>query len=127
MERENVETVNPDSTLHTRSRCAPSLGVMIPPLTPDPRTTTAKPLPFLFSSDPRQNAPRLCIRAISIGRRLTYLSEIPLFCPLFVAKLIKRRARFLCALRRLFQICNWINQFENAIIRIDVGKQWRVV
>lgn len=107
MERGNVETVNPDSTLHTRSRCARCHDSAI---NAGPRTATAKPLPFLFSSDSRQNAPRLC-GAISIGyRRLTYLSQISLCSTfyssptVFVAKLIKRRAHFFCVLRCLFQM-----------------------
>lgn len=78
MERGNVETVNPDSTLHARSRCAPSLSVMIPPLT----LVQEPPWPNRFHSSfllTRGRMRRDCVcGAISIGRHRRLLtSQIP--------------------------------------------------
>jgi len=127
MERGNVETVNPDSTLHARSRCVRCHDSTI---NAGPRTATAKPLPFLFSSDSRQNAPRLC-GAISIGyRRLTYLSQISLCSTfyssqtVFVAKLIKRRAHFFCAFKCLFQTYWWVWKRDDLMLSLENNEDW---
>lgn len=134
MERGNVETVNPDSTLHARSRCAPSLSVMIPPLTPvqEPPRPNRSHSSFLLT---RARMRRDCVcGAISIGRhrRLLisqrFLPSSTLYSSqtAFVAKLIKSRAHFLCALRCLLQTRDWINQFKDAISKLTFSrKQWR--
>lgn len=68
----NAETVNPDSTLHARSRCATSFAPRcydsaINAAAPRPN----RPLPFLFSSDLCQNARHAT--AISIDSFLSRL------------------------------------------------------
>lgn len=137
MERGNVETVNPDSTLHARSRCAPSLSVMIPPLT----LVQEPPWPNRFHSSfllTRGRMRRDCVCDFNWPPpSLTYLSDSSVsFSTLyssqtvFVAKLIKSRAHFLCALRCLLQTCNWFYQFKDASVRCASEltfsrKQWR--
>lgn len=80
MERENVETVNPDSILHARLRCAPSLGVMIPPLTPvqePPQPNRRFHFSFLLTGA-RMRRDCMCCDFNWPPPSLTYLSQIPL-------------------------------------------------
>lgn len=117
MERRNVEIVNPDSTAYPVTLCAVAHDSAI----------NAGPEPpnrfHFFSSNFPECTTTVC-SAISIGRFRRLLICRRFFSPIlysqavFVIKLIKRRAHFLYALKYLFQTCDWINQFENAMITI---------